>query len=327
VDFKEEGMALSRCRTSSRELGKAGMAWLGVALLGCAVPGWCAVSPTVFAPGVISGPSNDSDPCFSPDGNTVVFARNTTLMISHKRGAIWSPPEILPFSGQWPDQQPTMAPDGSFLVFVSGRPLNAGDTKRPAGNLWRVARHGITWGQPVHLPATVNRGLSTWAPSIAGDGSIYFIEKENEKTPMRLWRAQAREGGYDAAVPVSFGDTTTQDVDPAVAPDESFIVFGSLRPGVDSHERLFISFKENGKWGKPTDLGDEINGPDDTNEARLSPDGKTLYFSSDRNLPITYPRTRIQAAADQKRIDAWDNGNLNIWSVPLKSWLDVHLPN
>lgn len=278
----------------------------------------------VFAPGVISGPANDADPCFSLDGRAVVFSRNNTIMESHLVGATWSKPEVAAFSGQWPDQQPTAAPDGSFLVFVSSRPISPGDKTRPQGNLWRVDRHGAEWGEPRHLPATVNRGQSTWAPSIAGDGSLYFIERESPKAPMRLWRSQYRNGTYEAAAPVTFGDSTTQDVDPAVAPDESFIVFGSMRPGVDEHEHLYISFRENGAWSKPVDLGKEVNGPDDTNEARLGPDHRTLYFTSDRTLPLKYPRTRAQAQEDLSRIDAWDNGNLNIWSIDLRPWLDAH---
>jgi hypothetical protein len=215
------------------------------------------------------------------------------------------------------------------VVFVSGRPIHAGDAQRPAGNLWRVDRHGDRWGEPIHLPAAVNLDRSTWAPSIAGDGSLYFIKRDpnDPKGPLRIWRAQAKNGGadFEPAVAVSFGDATTQDVDPAVAADESFIVFGSMHPGAsDAHERLFIAFRDGGGWGKPIDLGDAVNGPDDTNEARLGPDGKTLYFSSDRTLPLHFPRTPAQAAADLARIDAWDNGNLNIWSVSLAPWLAEH---
>jgi hypothetical protein len=143
-----------------------------VAVPGGAAEGPAVFGPAVFGPGVISGPANDSDACLTPDGRLLVFARNNTLMVSHRGAAGWSKPEILPFSGQWPDQQPTMAPDGSFLVFVSGRPVSAEDRKPPAGNLWRVERKGAGWGEPVHLPATVNRDRSTWAPSIAGDGSL-----------------------------------------------------------------------------------------------------------------------------------------------------------
>jgi Tol biopolymer transport system component len=250
-------------------------------------------------------------------------------MVARKSGDGWSLPEIAPFSGEWMDQQPTLAPDGSFLVFVSNRPLVAGAAKHPGGNLWRVDRHRAGWGEPVHLPATVNRGDSTWAPSIAGDGSLYFIERADAKAPFRLWRSQFLEGAWLAPTPVSFGDATTQDVDPAVAPDESFIVFGSMHPGPDAHERLFISFRSGAGWGRPIDLGDAVNGPggNDSNEARLGPDGRTLFFATDRTLPLAFPRSRAQAQADQARIAAWDNGNQNIWSVSLAPWLDAPRSN
>ncbi len=285
--------------------------------------GASAPVPQVFAPGVVSGPANDADPAFTPDGATLVFARNGALMLTHRTADGWAAPRIAPFSGEWMDQQPTMAPDGSFLVFVSNRPPVAGEAKHPAGNLWRVDRRGDGWGEPVHLPAAVNRDASTWAPSVAGDGSLWFIARAAAGAPLRLWRSQYRDGQYLAAVPVSFGDATTQDVDPAVAPDESFIVFGSMHPGPEAHERLFIAFREGAGWGAPVDLGDAVNGGgNDSNEARLGPDGRTLYFATDRTLPLRFPRTRAQAEEDQARAAAWDNGSQNIWSVSLAPWLD-----
>jgi Tol biopolymer transport system component len=295
----------------------------GASLL-CAT-GARAEAPRVFAPGVISGPSNDADAAFAPDGATLLFSRDGAILVSTKSGDGWSAPRVAPFSGRWMDAQPTMAPDGSSLVFVSNRPVAEGDAKHPGGNLWRVDRHGDDWGEPTHLPATVNRTSSIWGPSIAADGSLYFMDRVDGKGPFRLWRSQARGGDYLAAEPVSFGDPTTQDVDPAVAPDESFIVFSSKHPAGDAHERLFIAFRDGAGWGRPIDLGDAVNGTggNDSNESRLAPDGRTLYFSSDRQLPVTYPRTLAQAAADLARIAAWDNGNQNIWSVSLAPWLDA----
>ena len=294
-----------------------------VVLAGLTASAAAAPAPAVFAPGVISGPADDADPAFSADGQTVVFARNGTLMISTRRDSNWSTPVIAPFSGQWMDQQPTMSPDGRFLVFVSNRPVHAGDDKHPVGNLWRVDRQGDGWAQPIHLPPAVNRTAGTWAPSVAGDGSLYFIERSAPDAPFRLRRAQYRDGGYLPSTAVDFGDATTQDVDPAVAPDESFIVFGSMHPGPDAHERLFIAMRSGTGWSAPIDLGDAVNaaGSTDTNEARLGPDRRTLYFGTDRMSRPHYPRTAAQAQADQARTAAWDNGRQNIWSVPLDTWL------
>jgi hypothetical protein len=41
-------------------------------------------------------------------------------------------------------------------------------------------------------------------------------------------------------------------------------------------------------------------------------------------MPVHCPRTQAPAEADQKRIDAWDNGNLNIWWLSLAKWLEGH---
>lgn len=284
-------------------------------------------APEVFAPGVVSGPINDDAPAFTPDGATVFFGASarplSTILVSHRQGGAWSKPEVASFSGEWSDQQVTMAPDGAFLVFVSNRPLVAGDKSHPSGNLWRVDRIGAGWGQPVHLPAAVNRDASIWAPSIAGDGSLYFIDREKAGAPFRLWRSQWRGGTYEAATAVSFGDPSTQDVDPAVAPDESFIVFASTRPGSDKPERLFIAHREGDHWGRPFDLGDKVNGAGDTNGARLGPDHRTLYFTSDRTTPAHLPRTQTQAEQDLARARSWDNGLTNIWRVSLAPWLDA----
>jgi len=300
---------------------------LGLALGALAAPAMAAApgpAPQVFAPGVISGPANDDAPAFTHDGQTVVFGSgpgpNSTLLISHSTKAGWSQPSVAPFSGEWNDQQPAMSPDGAFLVFVSNRPLAAGDKTHPGGHLWRVARQGAGWGEPTHLGAAVNATNAIFAPSVAGDGSLYFIRKAQPSEPFHIWRSQYRDGQYQEAAPVSFGVTGNQEVDPAVAPDESFLVFAAAKAGSDAPERLYIAFRNAGAWGKPIDLGDSVN-IGTTNGPRIGPDRRTLYFTSDRVTPVKFPRSRAQAIADLARTRAWDNGAQNIFSVPLASWL------
>jgi Tol biopolymer transport system component len=300
------------------------LVWSG--LLACALAGTVSMAqagpntPQVFAPGIISGPADDADPALTPDGSQVVFVRNGVLLISTRQGDGWSKPVMAPFSGEWYDQQPAMAPDGSHLVFVSNRPATPGGP-RLNGNVWRVDLQGGHWGQPVHLPPQVNRTSSIWAPDISGDGSLYFIARGAAGTPFKIWRAQRQAGGTGYAEPVqqSFGDPATKDVDPAVAPDESLIIFSSTHQKPDEHERMYLACRTATGWSKPIDLGPEINGDgsSDVNEPRISPDGHTLYFATDRTLPFRMSSTREEAARTLERIEAWDNGRQNIWSVPL----------
>ena len=63
-------------------------------------------------------------------------------------------------------------------------------------------------------------------------------------------------------------------------------------------------------------LGTEINSAGSDAEARLSPDGHTLYFASDRVVPVTFPRKPADAVRDLERM-SWDNTLYNIWQVEL----------
>ena len=249
-------------------------------------------APTIFAPGAIAGTADDGAAAFTPDGATVYFMRGTdsfTLMESHRDRGHWSTPKAASFSGHWRDLDPAMAPDGSFLLFVSNRPAlpggkpideaHAGKRRAGAGmNLWRVNRQGNGWSTPVRLPETVNRSSSVYAPALAADGSVYFMQADPKTSHFRLYVSHLADGQLQPAAPLSFSDGVTDDYDPAVAPDQSFVVFTSDRPPSSSTASdIFIAFARPGGWSKPVALG--VAGT----ESRLDPDLSTLYFSGADN--------------------------------------------
>jgi Tol biopolymer transport system component len=294
-------------------------------------------TPSVFAPGVISGPAHDSAPAFAPDGKTVYFSRNnaahSTILVSHLLNGAWSKPEISSFSGEWNDMEPAMSPDGSYLIFVSNRPshpdgkpidgfYNGKSWPEKGGNLWRVDRKGQNWGDPVRLSEEVNSSTSTFAPSVVADGSLYFMHPSPVTGKFRLFRSQMK--GTEFQPPeliLSRLNAPYSDVDASVSPDEAFMVFGSSRPPAENMD-LFIVFRKDGTWDQPIRLSNPTNGPGSEAEARLSPDHQTLYFSSDRVVATSFPRSRDAARAELQRLESWDNGLYNIWYVSISEWLE-----
>ena len=293
-----------------------------------------AAIPEIFAPGVVSGPAHDSAPAFSPDGGELYFTRSSssvsTIMVSRRLAQGWAEPEIAPFSGEWLEMEPAFSPDGRFLVYASNRPDEDGGAPidgffngvaRPGkgARLWRVDRLPTGWSRPRLLPPEVNDGHAVYAPSVARDGSLYFM-KPGADGRFQLYRAQAEAAGFKSAERLSFNEAGAASVDPAVAPDESFIVFSSNRKPAHGMN-LFIAFRSGAGWGCAAPLGESVSSSGSDAEARLSPDAKTLYFASDRTVGVAFPATKQQTAIALQRMRDWDNGNYNIWRISLAPWL------
>jgi Tol biopolymer transport system component len=295
-------------------------------------------TPEIFSPGSISGPQNDGAPTFTPDARTLYFERSyghrSIIFESRRVGAGWSKPRVADFSGPWSDQQPALSPDGHRLFFVSTRKVPSADhpnePPKALSGIWRVDRTTSGWSKPVHLPSTVNIFGLVFKPSVAANGDLYFMAaaaSDSNGPKWRLYRAAWIGGAYQPAQPLSFSDGKFIDVDPYIAPDESYIIFSSSgrRLPDDGHEHLYIALRRGSDWGEVRALryaGDEW-GADD-GEAQASPDGKTLYFMSARSAPIDRTKSRQQMLADIAVSEIWDNGNNNAWALPLQALFEVN---
>jgi hypothetical protein len=289
---------------------------------------WAASPPlqaTIFAPDIISGSDSDFAPGFMPNARQVVFTRNTgdrfTLLQSSRHGESWSAPVVMSFSGRWHDLEAAVSPDGVFVVFASDRPAAPGmatlgstyaGKSVSGGNLWRSDFRSGRWGEPVRLPDAINSQASVWTPSIAASGALYFMSADMQTGRFRLHRATTTLPPTARVHDLAFSTGQFNDVDPATDAAERFLLFSSDRAaprtgGRPGPERLFIAFRPR---GAPLVCPLTIAGWEDPAlsqvEARLSPDGRTLYFASRRlaHRPGEPPR------------GAWDNGKANIWQIP-----------
>jgi hypothetical protein len=165
---------------------------------------------------------------------------------------------------------------------------------------------------------------------VAANGDVY-LTVIGPGTAKSIYVSLFRDGAYHRATLMPFSDGAKLDVDPEVAPDESFMVFSSGgRVEGDAHERLFLVKRNGDHWNAPTPIryqNDQTKyGGSTDNEPKLGRDGMTLYFSSDRSEPTHFPRTKAQADADLQRLNQWDNSNANVWMINLEGILQVETP-
>jgi Tol biopolymer transport system component len=241
-------------------------------------------APQLFEPQILGHAA--LSPAFSPDGQTTLFTRladrSAVIMESHRSGSGWSQPEPAAFSGQYPDTDPAFGPDGSYVVFASARPVPGAQGMHLT--LWIVRRSGTTWRTPTHMPPSVNISASTFAPSIASDGTIYFMGS-NAMREHQLYRARLHGDTYEKAEPLAFSSPATKDADPLVAPDQSFVLFVSAgRNGVnDTNAHIYVARANGSSWEPAQPLGyqGEYDGDSDCC-LTFGPDGKTVLFTATR---------------------------------------------
>ncbi len=219
---------------------------------------------------------------FAPDGKTVYFItvrgekKITTIMRAFLRDGHWTGAEIAPFSGQFSDGDPAMAPDGSRLFFWSRRPAVGKPTEGWWPDLWYVQRAGDSWSEPRRVSGT----LRTGGPAVAADGTLYFFRVTDDKgARTRLVRARPADGyGTKEDLPETV-NATYGAFDPAIAPDQSFIILSSKRPDSIGESDLYISYRQKDGWSEPRNLGPKVNSKSGEFCPALSPDGKYLYFT------------------------------------------------
>lgn len=244
--------------------------------------------PVMFAPGFVSTESPQLNAVFTPDGKEFYFSLRKpnapfTIMVTKQVNNHWTKPETAPFSGKYSDVDQSISADGKRFFFCSDRPVKKGE-KPKSHNFWFMERTGRGWGEPQHLGFAVNTDKEDFYPTVTKDGTLYFSSQREGQGTNNIYCSKLVEGKYTKAEKLSdMINTKHREFDPFIAPDESFIIFASGRPGGFGASDLYISFhNKDGSWTKARNMGNEINSAATDYTPMLSPDGKYLFFTSGR---------------------------------------------
>jgi Tol biopolymer transport system component len=237
--------------------------------------------PKPFAAEVLSA-SVGSGVTFSPDGNTIYFSRDRSdILVSRLQDGTWAAPVVADFSGRYRDGDPFLSPDGLQLFFWSSRPLDGQQRKGLA--IWVAEKVGGGWGTPRDVGVSINGpDGGVGFPAAASNGTLYFMaDREDSIGGLDIYRAKRTGGQY--AEPENLGPVVNSrysELDAYVAPDESYIVFSSDRPGGVGAGDLYVSQRKEGVWTPPQNLGPRINSTGFECCPSVAPDGKHFYFTS-----------------------------------------------
>jgi len=283
---------------------------------------------TVFQPGVISTADDESHPTFTPDGTTLFFLKNTptfrhwTIVESHYANGRWGTPEVAPFSGQYNDADVFLAKDGS-VFFISNRPVDG--TPRNDTDIWVMRRNGAGYAAPEHIDAVASPKYE-WFPTVADDGTLYFGSGRTEGSHggTDIWRSRLVDGKYQS--PENLGpliNTAGNDTEAWIAPDQSYMIFSTDgRKDTRGADDIYVSHRNGDSWTEPRNLGDAVNSAGSEYGAKPSPDGKYLFFCSNRSLADKPLDHRLDYSQLTRTLHAPGNGLNDIYQVDMSA-LDI----
>jgi Tol biopolymer transport system component len=239
----------------------------------------------VFLPGIVSADTLDFNAAFSPGGQTFYFSRSYNrkycILESRFNGKTWTTPVPSSlFDTAYSNTDPFFSQEGD-LYFISNRPKNRADTTDDY-DIYRLAKSNHYQGMPQRLDE-INSDSTEYYVSLAANGNIYFASYRDGN--LDLYRSRKTTGHYEK--PVNLGpviNSSADEHDPLIAPDESWLVFTSNRPGGMGEADLYIAFKKNNQWQPPRNMGDRVNTKTYEYCPNISPDGKYFFFSSESDV-------------------------------------------
>jgi len=251
------------------------------------------LTPEPFAPGILLNTHRPHGSiAFSPDGKEIYWSAALDFgqfqkiwMMSQHKGR-WSRPRAVSFPEPYIYGGPAITAGGERFFFDVLKPAEA-DGQNPDHDIWFREKETHGWGEVIKPGPPLNSDRSSLGPSVSRNGNVYFLSfnMEGGFGSVDIYRSRRTKEGYmkpenlGAAINTQFMDTS-----PFIAPDESYLIFSSMRPDGYGDFDLYLSYKKkDGTWTKAKNMGEMINTAARESNPVVSPDGKYLFFISRRS--------------------------------------------
>ena len=229
-----------------------------------------------FAPGIVTTEHYELTGVFTPDMKEFYLIRDggeyseSTLVVFKQVNSQWHESIVSARAGT-----PVISPDGKTMHL---------------GKRFR-ARTEEGWSDVLNLGAPFeNERIMRLSASSKG---TYFFDEFKEDFTGDIRYSRLVNGKHEEPQLLSKKINGGRSFHPFIAPDESYLIFDGKREEGFGDSDLYITYRqEDGAWGKPINLGDNINTDGWEAVATVTPDGKYLFFNRNAN-PDSYENVDI----------------------------------
>jgi hypothetical protein len=241
-------------------------------------------------PGTISTFGRNGNLTFLDDGKFCVFTSDETgTRFTYLKDGRWSDPEPVPWGRKRGLNDYTVGGDGKTFYWQSSNPTDENDTTKDV-NLWKSELNGLQWTEPRPLPEIVNHpDYNEIYPTATADGSVYYFSSDRpDSRRSDIYVNRFENGEYLATERLPWPINSDYGAfDFIVAPDDSYLIFASDRPGGYGQDDNYICFRRgDGRWTHPVNMGPRVNTYGNEMRSFVTHDQKAFFFGSTREAVV-----------------------------------------
>ncbi len=194
-------------------------------------------------------------------------------------------------NSSFPEYSCFLSADQTQIVYTSKRPTSIGgkiddDNGQYKENIYISTYKNGEWGPGTNMGPNINTSLNTATAGLSNDGLTLYIYRgaidagdllQSQYLKGQGWiKADQMTDKIGKVINTPFQETTI-----CFSPDGKTLYYVSEKPGGFGGKDIYKAVKDaKGSWQDPVNLGPNINTAYDEQGLYLTPDGKTLYFSS-----------------------------------------------
>lgn len=180
---------------------------------------------------------------------------------------------------------PFLTNDQNFLFYTTR------ENEFSDENLFLSERENSTFGRGSSVSGKINSTGNEGMSTLVRDGrKIYFTACDRRQVlgTCDIWSARLKDFTLSKAEPLKgYANSGKWESQASVSCDGTIIYFASNRPGGFGGTDIWLSRQlPDGRWGKPENLGPNVNTEGDEEAPFITNDGEVLYFSSNGHLGL-----------------------------------------
>jgi Tol biopolymer transport system component len=144
----------------------------------------------------------------------------------------------------------------------------------------------IVWQTPTKMTGLRNANDPAKpfvTPHLTDNGATLYFSRRLPSGQTDIFRSRLIDGTWQIATSLAVLNSEFDDLGPVLSQDGQELYFYSNRPGGAGGADIYVSRRHGNAWSAPKNVGDSVNSSADEFDPAPVPDGRSLFFASNRN--------------------------------------------